>query len=139
MFSTIPYYTAQRIGSAAAAGLARLLFNMRHFWQITPARSGRAAVRLEPVLGGVLRINHDPAFNPALTFCISSLAISRRGIPQVTLSGALELEVELYSSSSLTCRGSFAANASNVYRTFSVPIAPRIRMMVSRNLGSPYS
>jgi hypothetical protein len=24
---------------------------MHHFWQIAPARSGRAAVRLEPVLG----------------------------------------------------------------------------------------
>ncbi len=25
---------------------------MHHFWQIAPARSGGAAVRLEPVLGG---------------------------------------------------------------------------------------
>jgi hypothetical protein len=36
----------------AAAGWARCLTNYCIFWQIAPARSGRAAVRLEPVLGG---------------------------------------------------------------------------------------
>jgi hypothetical protein len=46
---------AQRIGSAAAAGLARLLTHYGIFWQIAPARSGRAAVRLEPVLGGGIK------------------------------------------------------------------------------------
>ncbi len=47
--------TTQRIGSAAAAGLARHVSFYRHFWKTAPAQSGKAAVRLEPVLGVIPR------------------------------------------------------------------------------------
>jgi len=56
-YSSVPHnfridlQAAQRNGSAAAAGLARHHNYYCTFWQIAPARSGRAAVRLEPVLG----------------------------------------------------------------------------------------
>ena len=53
---------AQRMGSAAAAGWARHLTNYGTFWQIAPARSGRAAVRLEPVLAAVLPLGISPIF-----------------------------------------------------------------------------
>ena len=46
---------AQRFGSAAAAGLAKLLLNYRAISSKLSLRtSGRAAVRLEPVLGGLI-------------------------------------------------------------------------------------
>ena len=45
---------AQRNGSAAAAGPRDSLSIIAHFWQADAVVSGRAAVRLEPVLGGAL-------------------------------------------------------------------------------------
>ena len=44
----------ERNGSAAAAGRARRHNFYCIFWRIAPARSVRAAVRLEPVLGGAV-------------------------------------------------------------------------------------
>jgi len=43
---------AQRFDSAAAAGQGKHHNYYCIFWQIAPAQSGKAAVRLEPVLGG---------------------------------------------------------------------------------------